>query len=251
MPRRRFFVPPENVQSNTARLTADQAHHVRHVLRVRAGDAVEVFDGMGNGYSGIVEIRGPEVYITSLERTKSGGELPLDLILVLALTRADRFEWALQKATELGAGEVIPVVTRYCEVSIPENRLETRMERWRKIVREASKQCRRFTIPRVGSPASFEEILKARSFQDATRLLFYERAVARFAGETLASSRVVVCIGPEGGWDAEEIRAAEAAGYQIFSLGPRVLRTETAAMAALAILQYCLGDLGPSRTNDE
>ena len=148
--------------------------------------------------------------------------------------------------------EVVPLATRYCDVPIPATRVGSRMERWQRIVREASKQCGRFSVPKIGSPLRFEEFVEEPAFKDAIRFLFHEKASNLWNLERLTSHRVVICIGPEGGWDPREIEASEEAGYQIFSLGPRVLRAETAAVTALAILQYRFGDLGPkSSANDE
>ncbi len=253
MPRRRFFVPPENIKHGIARLPSDQIHHLRDVLRLRPGDQVEIFDGKGIGYCGSVAGDGSDVVVVDLQEIEYTPEAPLRLMLALALTRSDTFEWTIQKAAELGVAEIIPLVTRFSEVRIPESKLEARMARWQRILREACKQCARVSVPELRAPLAFEDFLKSDSSQDACGCLFYEKTPVPWSGSPATSSRVLVCIGPEGGWDAGEVESAIRAGFRTFSLGPRILRAETAAVAALAIFQYLLGDLGPSSrlTSDE
>ncbi|PYV05679.1 MAG: 16S rRNA (uracil(1498)-N(3))-methyltransferase [Acidobacteria bacterium] len=250
MPRRRFFVPPENIKHGIARLPPDQIHHLRDVLRLRPGDPVEIFDGKGVGYRGKVAREGSDVVVVDLQEIEPRPQAPLRLMLALALTRSDTFEWIIQKAAELGAAEIIPLVTRFSEVRITESKLEARMARWQRILREACKQCARSSVPELRAPLAFEEFLKSELYQDACRCLFYEKASVPWSGNPALSSRFLVCIGPEGGWDAGEVETAIRAGFRTFSLGPRILRAETAAVAVLAIFQYLLGDLGPRSTDD-
>jgi 16S rRNA (uracil1498-N3)-methyltransferase len=246
MSRRRFYVPRDSIRNGAALLPPDQAHHLRKVLRMAPGDIVEIFDGEGNGYIGAVEIHGVEVSVRLLNSIPAP-ESPAVLVLASALIKSTKFEWMLQKTTELGVDEIIPIQTRLSEIQIPDNKVDARMERWSRIVHEASKQCGRFTAPRVRRPLSFKDLIGMNELAAYAKFLFYEKAhdYWRFAPDSL-SNRVVLCFGPEGGWDGDEVEQASKAGYSICSLGPLVLRAETAAIAATAIIQYHL-----QITNDE
>lgn len=236
--RRRFFVPREQIRDGVAFLPPDQIHHLRAVLRLKAGDEIEVFDGQGAAYLGKVETHGGEIRIILLEELPAIEQPPVWVTLAPALIKANRFEWILQKATELGANEIMPLETRFSEIRIPRGRLESRMERWLRIVREASKQCRRLSIPQLHAPVQFQELLSLERPPSTSKLLFYEKAATPWSRTCSLTDRVLICTGPEGGWDATEIEAADAAGFRIFSLGPRILRAETAAIVSLAIIQF-------------
>jgi 16S rRNA (uracil1498-N3)-methyltransferase len=238
MGRRRFYVPRNSIREGEAALPPDQAHHLRKVLRLGSGAIVEVFDGVGNGYVGEVEIRDSEVRICGLQPLSRDASVPR-LVLVTALIKPAKFEWMLQKSTELGVDEVIPLKTRLGDIRIPDGKIAQRLERWDRIVIEASKQCRRFSAPRIHAPLDFPDFLTAGEFSACTRLLFYEGSSAPWQPDPDMLSRgVVLCIGPEGGWTEGEIEQAKNAGFRIFSLGRWTLRAETAAIAALSIVQH-------------
>jgi 16S rRNA (uracil1498-N3)-methyltransferase len=240
MTRRRFFVPPDSIRDGKAVLPDDQAHHLRKVLRIRAGETVEIFDGKGRGYIGEVEWNGSEVCIRDLQSLPFA-ESSRRLILAAALIKPAKFEWMLQKATELGVDEIVPLNTRLGDLKIPDGKTALRMDRWDRIIKEASKQSRRVTAPQVHTPLSFPDFLAAERFASCIRILFYEKAPAPWQlHPDMLCNGVVLCIGPEGGWDDSEIEQAKAAGCQIFGLGPRILRAETASIAALSIVQHHL-----------
>jgi 16S rRNA (uracil1498-N3)-methyltransferase len=240
MPRRRFFVPQKLEQNGIAVLTPDQAHHLRTVLRLRAGEEVELFDGTGLSYSGIIQSRGAEIRIGPL-REVALPEAPITaLALAAALIKPDRFEWILQKGTELGVERFLPLETHYSTVRIPQARLAARLDRWQRIVLEACKQSRRVTVPKVHSPLPFGALLTAPEYAAHARFLLHEKAPERLHADLPAGNPMLLCVGPEGGWDSAEAHAAERAGFQIVSMGNRVLRAETAALAALAIFQFLL-----------
>lgn len=238
MSRRRFYIPPGSIRDGAAVLPSDQAHHLRDVLRIRSGEVVEIFDGSGDGYAGDVEFRDSEVRVCRLQKLVSW-ESPISLVLAVALIKSAKFELVLQKATELGVEEILPLNTRWSDIRIPDAKIPARLDRWNRIVRESSKQCRRFSSPRIHPPRDFEEFLKSEEFSAFPKFLFYEKSGNpwRPDRETL-SGKVLLCIGPEGGWEDQEIVLAEAADCRIVSLGPRTLRAETASIAALSILQH-------------
>jgi len=238
MTRRRFYVPRESIQNGIACLPQDQSHHLRDVLRIGAGETVEVFDGEGKGYIGEVSFNESDVSIQRLRQLPSH-ESPVLLILAVSLIKSAKFEWTLQKATELGVHEIVPVKSRRSDIQIPQDKIEKRCERWNRIVREASKQCGRFSAPRVRPPLDFAHMLQCEDYSNSTKLLFYENAEEIWRPDRNAiTGSVALCIGPEGGWDDGEIEQAIRAGWRSFSLGPSILRAETAAIAAVSIVQY-------------
>ncbi len=243
---RRFFVPPDQIQRRTAQLDSDQIHHLIDVLRIRPGETVEVFDGEGNCFAGLVERQEGEIRIGSLEATEPISESPIRIVLALALCKAPSFDWILQKSTELGVHQIVPLQTHHCAVQIPESRWNTRLERCRRIVQEAARQSGRSVVPVVGHPLHFGAFVAMEEFRNAERLLYYENSPNRWEGivSDASESEWVVCIGPEGGWHPTEVLRAQKAGFRICGMGPRVLRTETAALTAVSVLQFVAGDLG-------
>jgi len=238
MIRRRFHVPRDSIRDGFAILPAGQARHLRKVLRIGAGETVEIFDGKGHGYIGEVELHGSEVHVRRLQSIPPRESL-LRMILAAALIKSAKFEWMLEKATELGVDEIIPLRTRFSDVRIPEDKIALRLDRWDRIVSESSKQSRRLTVPQVRAPMDFPDFLAAEEFSCCARFLFYEKARLPWQADSgMPSNGMVVCIGPEGGWDESEIEQAEKAGCKIFGLGPRILRAETAAIAAVSIIQH-------------
>ena len=230
----RFFVPP--FAGDTAVLTGEDAHHLAKVLRARVGEAVDLCDGEGTDYRCVVHSFSPQsVTLQVVERTPSRGELPRRVTLYQALCKGDKMEQILQKAVELGVGRMVPVITARC-VSLPDRRsLEKKRERWQKIALAAAQQSGRGLVPSVEPALSFGEAVAAMAREDA--ILFYEKAT-RPLGELLRreGGPLSIMTGPEGGFAEEEARTAAEAGIALCSLGPRILRCETAPLAALAII---------------
>ena len=213
---------------------------MRHVLRLGTGDSVEVFNGEGQGYLGDVEIQGSQVVIKALQPLSSE-QAPVRIVLAPALIKAAKFEWILQKATELGVHQIVPLATRLSDIRIPEGKLRLRLQRWDRIVIEASKQSRRLVAPRLHEPISFSDLLCSGEFSTCTKMLFYEKASNLWLPDDLpGSGEIMLCIGPEGGWESREVEQAQSSGISVFSLGPWTLRAETAAIAAVSILQHHL-----------
>jgi 16S rRNA (uracil1498-N3)-methyltransferase len=238
MTRRRVFVTPESIEDGIARLPRDQSHHLRDVLRIGAGEVVEVFDGEGDGYIGDVSIQGSCVSVQNLRQLPSQ-ETRVPLILAVSLIKSAKFEWILQKATELGVHEIIPVKTSRSDIRITQGKLPFRLERWNRIVKEASKQCGRFSAPHVRQPSDYGKMLQCEDFSGFTKILFYEKAAELWMPDTgVSTGGVVLCIGPEGGWNTREMEQAAGSGWKVCSLGHLTLRAETAAIAAVSIIQY-------------
>lgn len=244
MARRRFFVSRDFIRRGEATLSSDQAHHLRNVLRIGVGQVVEIFDGEGNGYWGEVALNESSVVIRNLHQIPPD-DRRIPLILAAALIKPGRFEWLLEKATELGVDEIIPLMTLRSGIQIPDEKLGIRLKRWERIVLEASKQCGRSALLRIHRPRQFLDFIDRKENSSLTRLLFWERAEESWQPDpTRSSNGFVVCIGPEGGWDGGEVEQAKKAGYRIVRLGRQILRTETAALAAASIIQYQISHFG-------
>jgi 16S rRNA (uracil1498-N3)-methyltransferase len=178
------------------------------------------------------------VKVSDLRRLQGSDDFPQSSVIVAAaLIRPERFDWLVQKATELGVEQIVPLETRFGAVRVTESRLASRMERWCRIAREASKQSCRASVPRVHAPVSFLSLMERDPFVEHAKFFCYEKGTERWNQSLLGSPRALLCVGPEGGWDATEVEAAQRAGYRIFSLGDRILRAETAALAAIALFQ--------------
>jgi 16S rRNA (uracil1498-N3)-methyltransferase len=219
--------------------------HLAKVLRVRSGDELVVFAGDGYEYPASVEdVRGTRVSVAIGAARAVDRESPLAVTLVQCIARADRMDVIVQKATELGVARIVPVQSRRGVVRLDAAQAESKAAHWRAIAVSACEQCGRNRIPIVEAPRRLIDHLGALPTDRAragTRLLLEPWAEARRAAPI--ESELTLAIGPEGGLDDEEIEAFRLAGFEAMTLGPRVLRTETAAIAALAWLQGRYGDL--------
>jgi len=245
MTRRRFFAPPSAFHQNTVRLASDEAKHLREALRLKPGDEVFVFDGAGNEFRcSITQAKRDEATLEIIEAVPSPApESPINITLAVALLKGEKFDQVVQKATELGVTEIIPVMTRHADIHLRDaSDAEKRVMRWRRIALEAAKQCGRAKTPEVFEPQSLGTVLEADV--DSLRLLFSERG-----GESINSiketnpSTIAALVGSEGGWSDDEIDGAKLQGWKIVTLGGRILRAETAGIAVMALLQNHYGDL--------
>jgi len=255
MTRRRFYAPPAAFAHDGARveLSLEESRHLRDVLRLRAGDEAFVFDGEGREFACVVEDaggrRGGAARLSVRGRVEpQRPESPLELVLGAGLLKGEKFDLVVQKATELGACVVVPLVTQRADVRLRDERdAAARVERWRRLALEAAKQSGRARLPRVEPPAALADFVSQPAEAARLRLLFAERG-GRGLDEIIdprapAPSSVTALVGPEGGWDDAELDAARAAGWLLVTLGGRTLRAETAALAVVTLLQHRLGDL--------
>jgi 16S rRNA (uracil1498-N3)-methyltransferase len=254
MTRRRFYAPPAAFAAGGGGvlLSEEESRHLRDVLRLRAGDEAHVFDGEGREFACVVAEPGGRKGAARLEvrgRAEAPSpESPLELTLAVALLKGEKFDLVVQKATELGVAAVSPVLTKRADVRPRDERdAARRLERWRRLALEAAKQSGRARVPVVAGPLDFGALVGAAAGDDATRVLFAERGGsgldALAAGAGRARRRVTALVGPEGGWDDEELELARARGWLVVTLGGRTLRAETAAIAVCALLQHLHGDL--------
>ncbi len=240
MTRRRWIADTWNDQRTTAALTGAQAAHLARVLRAQPG---QVFDVVANGFlhrAEVSSVHDNEVTFTLHEERQSETALPLHLLL--AIFKFDHFEWAVEKATELGVAHITPVLARRTEKHLSQAAAK-RVERWRRIAHEAAQQSRRTDVPLIADPLPLAAALTATA-DTPTRLLLAEveqqhtlRAALETtaADETLNNASIALAIGPEGGWAPDELQRFTDATWQHVTLGPRILRAETAAIAAIGI----------------
>ncbi len=248
--RRRFYAPPAtfNADSTGISLQADEARHLREALRLKPGDEVYVFDGGGKEFQCEIEdIRRDSARLKVLaEVDPAKPESPLALTLAVALLKSDKFDLVVQKATELGVVRVVPVMTQLADIRLrDESDAGKRVTRWQRIAMEAAKQSGRALVPEVASPVRFTAFVQTAVPADHWRVMFSERE-----GESLSiledvalPQSITALVGSEGGWTDEELEQARAASWNIVTLGGRVLRAETAAITATALLQHRFGDL--------
>lgn len=219
------------------------ACHVARVLRLRAGAPLVLFDGSGADFRGeVVAVEGDRVRVSVGERSAGLRESPLAITLVQAVSRGERMDWTLQKATELGVKRIQPVLSARSVVRLDEQQAAKKLRHWQAIVAAACEQCGRSVLPEVRAPLDLARFL-AESSREGQRLVLSPTGPASLAGLAGMAARVELLIGPEGGLDDAEIDAAARAGFAPVRLGPRVLRTETAGIVALAVLQALWGDL--------
>jgi 16S rRNA (uracil1498-N3)-methyltransferase len=250
MTRRRFFAPPEAFDFRTRRvsLATDEARHLREVLRLKIGDRVQVFDGMGREYEAVIEkaMRDSAVLEIVEEVEPASPESPLQLTLALALLKGDKFDLVVQKATELGVNTLLPVKTKFADIRLRDDSdAAKRVARWQRIALEAAKQSGRAALPRINAPSEFVSVITDAADDVGLRVLFAEREGSPLSElpKTISKHSVIALIGSEGGWAAEEIDTARANGWKIVTIGGRILRAETAAIATVALLQHLYGDL--------
>lgn len=238
----RVFVEAPLKSGVRVRLAGSAAGHVTRVLRLRAGDAVTLFSGTGSEFAGRIEAaRGGEVTVLVGEQREIRRESPLLLTLAQGISRGERMDLVVQKATELGATRLVPVFTERSVVRLDAPQSTRKLKHWRAIAIAACEQSGRNQPPELATPVTLREFLGAE-LADATKLLLSATSRLRIPDVPRPARSVTVLIGPEGGLTEEEQEAAVAAGFIGVRLGPRVLRTETAALAALALLQREFGD---------
>lgn len=242
----RLFVPIPDPAPAEVALTGDRRHYVLHVLRLGEGDALEVFDGKGRSFASRVTGVDPQTVRVELGPARQAPARRAVSVLQ-GLPKGDKLEWVLQKGTELGAAAFLPVDTVRSVVKLEPRRAQERTARWTKIVEEAARQCRRDDVPRVETPLPLAEA--ARGLAPGTVVLVLdEEESAVPLGEAFraagAGTPVALVVGPEGGLAREEVEALKALGARAVTLGARILRTETAALAALAVMMHLDGDLG-------
>ncbi len=251
----RVFVEGELQSGSVVQLPRETGAHLARVLRARSGDAVVLFNGDGREFTGAIEkVHGSRVSASIGAARSIDRESPLRLTLVQCVPRGDRMDFIVQKATELGIASIVPVLSQRSVVRLDDGQAASKQAHWRAVALSACEQCGRNRLPGVETPLpllSYLGALPRATAGEALRLVM-EPGIARGSGLDLRAvdaasaapaPRAQIAIGPEGGFTAEELDAFDLSAFRRVALGPRVLRTETAAIAAIAVLQARFGDM--------
>ncbi len=250
----RVFVDADLVVGAELELPRDSVDHLVKVLRLGVGARITLFNGRGGEYAAsLASLERRHATATVLAHDPVERESPVSVTLMQAVARGEKMDWVLQKATELGVAAIQPIEAERSVVQLQGDRAEKRRLHWQGIVQSACEQCGRNRVPALGSPQGLESacLAYARDRPAALKLTLDPEAAttldtAKLAAAAAGGRDIAILIGPEGGWSDEELRRAAAAGFVGMRLGPRVLRTETAALAALTAIQTICGDLGNS-----
>ena len=245
---RRFFAEGEPLSPGERLVEGQSARHLSRVLRLRVGERVIVFDGTGYEFPAVIlEVGRRVVRLEIFEGDKVDRESPLELWLAIGLCQPVTMDVIVQKVTELGVAEIIPVRTQRAQRWLADDRGVSRQKRWERIAQEAARQCGRNKVPRISPLLDFSQMIW-HGEPTGLKLVFWEEEGFSNLKQTLddkgQTSKVGALVGSEGGFSAEEVEQATAAGFHCVSLGQRILRAETAAIAVVSLLQYELGDLG-------
>lgn len=239
----RFYVPPPLPRGATIELPPEAAHHAHRVLRLRVDDAVQVFDGEGHALDATIgEISGKRVLLQDIRTCTFSVESPLRVVLAQAMCGSEKMDWVVQKATELGAAEIQPVQTQRSVAKLAGERAEKRVGHWRSVAIAACEQSGRNVLPEIHAPQDFAAWLAAAQGNAGSKFILLPEGGMALHDQPAPANDVVLLIGPEGGFRAEEALAAQQCGFVPIRMGARVLRTETAAIAGIAALQTLWGD---------
>jgi 16S rRNA (uracil1498-N3)-methyltransferase len=239
----RFYCPPPLPFSGIFDLPPDAAHHAARVLRLRTGDPVQIFDGIGNERHGVIaEIGGKRAVVGDIIAVDSDRESPLKVMLAQALSSSEKMDWVIQKATELGVTEIQPIDTKRSVARLSAERAEKRLEHWRQVAISACEQCGRNLLPQIHAPLDIMEWLQQMQKSSDAKFILLPQGAAALHSQARTPGRIALLIGPEGGFTEAESDCALLCGFTPIRMGARVLRTETAAIAGLAALQTLWGD---------
>jgi len=243
----RLFLDTELRAQASVQLNAEQAHYIGRVLRLQAGATLSVFNGESGEYSAVLSSIGKTAATVMLGNpVPCATESSLRVHLVQGISRGERMDIIVQKATELGVKRITPVFTEFGVVRLAGERAEKRREHWQKVAVSACEQCGRIRPPLIDEPLPLKSWLGSRNTAGTMDLILRPGAAQALAALPAPETKVCLLIGPEGGFSATEYEDAGVAGFMPVSLGPRILRTETAALAAITVAASMWGDLGPN-----
>ncbi|MGI6669108.1 MAG: 16S rRNA (uracil(1498)-N(3))-methyltransferase [Acetivibrionales bacterium] len=249
----RFFVERDAIDESSGciNITGGDVRHIVNVLRAAPGDAIVVSDGLGTDYDAVIERTGKDAVLARITATRRNLTEPgMDITLFQGIPKSDKMDFIIQKCVELGVKRIVPVVTARTAVRIggAQGNTYSKTVRWKRIALESAKQCDRGIIPAVEEPVMFAEALELAESCDLKLMPYEEEKTRRLRTFLRAlpqgiSNSIAVFIGPEGGFDPGEAEEAARGGFETVSLGPRILRTETAGMVVITILMYENGDI--------
>lgn len=237
----RFYVQSDQVRGNHIVITGDEAHHIRDVMRLKCLDKITAFDGTGKEYICIItSIDARSVTVEIVDTRLIPNVEKLRITLIQAIPKKEKMDYIVEKATELGANRILPVVTARTIVDWDQKKRTSAVARWQKIALETSKQCGRIDIPEVGAIGSFDDAASLAGDHDIAMIAALSDSAVpiKNALKVIEPSSAVIAIGPEGDFTQDEIDKAVEAGFKLIDLGPRVLKSDTAGLAVLSILNY-------------
>lgn len=237
---RRFYAPPESLDGKSINLDADETRHLRDVLRLKVSDEVSTFDGTGREYKCAITAIGKRNSALTLleESTPASPESTFEITLAATVLNGEKYDLVIQKSVELGVAKLIPLQTIRGDVKVKV--AAKRLERWRRIALEATKQCGRARLMEIAEPKTFENLIAESSKENV--VIFSERGGTDFT-KISPGKKITALIGPKGGWDDSELDLARGNDVSVITLGGRILRAETAAISLTTILQHRFGDL--------
>ena len=245
---RYFFIDPSLVTGPEVSITGSEAHHIKNVLRLKVGDGLKLFDGTGFEYeAAIVRVSATKVTVEIHGKAKAAAPSGVQIMVAQAFLKEKKMDDLVRKLCELGMTRWIPFFSKRSIARPDAKRLEARSQRWQRIATEAVKQCRRIDTPQIADARSFEGLLDFSQTCDL-KIVFWENESSLLT-RTLASKdnpvkKIMLMLGPEGGFTDQEIKRLQNSGFISAGLGPRILRAETATIAAVTLVQYLYGDMG-------
>jgi len=243
----RFYVPQPRIEKGMLKIEGDEVKHIRKVLRLKAGDEIIVFDGLGKEFEGAIVEEGLSSILIKIQNIfSSKRDSPLEVTLAQSLLKGEKMDYLIQKATELGVKEIIPFFSSRSVPLLEKSKKLKRHHRWEKIAIEASKQCGRGVVPKIESLQDYSDMLQTAS-PDTLRLILWEKEgikLKEILERLKEKKKIFFIIGPEGGFSQLEVDEAKKTGFIPVTLGRRILRAETASLCFLSILQYEKGDIG-------
>jgi 16S rRNA (uracil1498-N3)-methyltransferase len=245
---RRFFIQPSEIPKPVPVIRGRDVLHIRKVLRLKTEDHIILLDGRGNEYEAAIQkIFDDHIQVKIIQKFMSYSEPPISIIVMQAFLKEKKMDMLVRSLTELGMSRWVPF---FSEHSIPRpdaKRMSSRVERWNEIAKESLKQCRRTTSPEISQPVDFHQAIHTDSDADL-KIIFWENEPCTLkkspASETQQPSKIIIMLGPEGGFSQKEIESAKSSGFISASLGPRILRAETASLVSCVLIQYLYGDMG-------
>lgn len=239
----RFYCPPPLPASGSFDLPPEAAHHAARVLRLREGNHVEIFDGLGNECRGVIaDLSGKRVVVGGIAASNVNRESPLQVVLAQALSSSEKMDWVIQKATELGVAEIQPLATERSVARLSAERAEKRLEHWQQIAISACEQCGRNVLPKIHAPLDIMVWLQQMRAATNSKFILLPEGATSLQAQAKPQGSAALLIGAEGGFTQAESDTALRCGFSPIRMGARVLRTETAAIAGLAALQTLWGD---------
>jgi len=243
----RFYIPQPRIENGMLSVEGDEVKHIRKVLRLKSGDEISVFDGLGREFEGAIVKEGLSAVVIGIKNVYSSTrDSPLEVTLAQSLLKGEKMDYLIQKATELGIEEIVPFLSSRSVPFLEKSKRIERLQRWKRIAVEASKQCGRRVVPEIEFLQYYPEMLQ-RATPDSLRLILWEREgvkLKEILERPKERKKIFFVVGPEGGFSEGEVDEAKGSGFTPVTLGRRILRAETASLCLLSILQYELGDMG-------